>query len=224
MPNQSDINEMASFMDVLNERSVAEYQAPEPKAVSNSSEKLDPQALAADVERENIQAMASLLENVGDLLKEEEFVDHIQQAARSAAEDVRADPTLRDSLKTTRTTTGFIYGEWELVERKDMHREGKSYFTIRHTATTEVLAKDLLLREAALSLVKLLNDGRPINSSSCFQALQADMKYKSALFDMANAKRSKNLVNEERYDTAKNKAITAKKEAKTILEGLRTLK
>jgi len=221
MPSQKEIADMANFMNVLNEKSDEEYRRPDPAMNSNASNTLDPLSLQVEIKEQNTQAMAALLENVGDLLAEDDFVEHIQQAASRAADDVRADPTLRDSLKTQRTSTGFIYGEWELIERQD---DQKTYFMIRHTGTAEILAKDLLLRESALSIVKLLNEGSPINSMSCFRALQADMKYKSALFDMINAKNKKGVVFEDRYTMARSKAVAAKKTAKTILEDLRRLK
>lgn len=217
-PSREEINEMSSFMDILNEKSEQEYQRPEPQ--NSTSVHLDIGDMKADIDRQNKQAMAGLLEGLNGLLDESssEIEQSFSRAAKTAATEAQTDPAVREAIETQKTATGFIYGEWELLERAD---KKKTYYTIRHTGTQEILAKDLLLREAALSLVKLLNTGLPINSPKCFEALNNDMRYRSALFDMAAAKRKKGSVAESKYEAARDRALNARQGSKTLLENLR---
>jgi|GEM_PF-5310229 len=225
-PDRQTVNDMMDFINVVSEE--PQELPARPVNAGQPQTSITPMDIQGDIERANKDATRNLLESLGDLLDEPESEQHtnvqqsFQNAAVSAYEDIKDDVGLREATQTTRTPTGFIYGEWELIERKK--NEKKTFYTIRHTGTSEILAKDLRLREAALSLVKMLNEGRPINSPSCFEALQLDMKYQSCIFEMANLNTKKGAIYEDKYDSARDKAVSAKKRAQRILNDLRGLK
>jgi len=228
-PTTKDINDMANLMEILNEKSEGD-EVDSKKIVTekvvNEDQKIEITEMTAQEMKRSTADFTDILSSLGGLLEEEPEVEgKIQEtfhrAATSAADEIRSNPKLRESLETRTTPTGFIYGEWELIERQD---KKKTYFTIRHTGTAEILAKDLMLRESALVIVKLLNEGLPINSSQTFDALNVDMKYKSAIFDMTNLNRKKGPISEDKYEQARDKACFQKKRARLILEGLRGIK
>ena len=176
-------------------------------------------------EEANKQAMKNIMESFGSLLDDTEtreiIADSLQNVTEDVAYDAQFDKNLKRGLQTQPTQNGFIYGEYELMERKKS--EKKSYYSIRHTGTGETLAKDLILKESALALVEMLNEGLPINNPKCLSALNYDSKYSSALIDMTQSKKkaqSGNPIAEDRYEHAKEKAIMAKKQAKVLFESL----
>jgi hypothetical protein len=209
---------MTNFMQALNDKTQEQTQT---QPNTNGAEKLTAEMILEQARQKDQKDIANILTDLGSILQDDDdVVETFENAASTAAAEIKKTPKLREAIHTTKTDTGFIYGEWELIERKDVK---KTYYTIRHTGTSEILAKDLMLRESALAIVKLLNEGMPINSERSFRALNADMKYKSAIFDMANAKRQKSAISEDKYESARSKAVTAKKQATVILEALRLL-
>lgn len=215
---------MKNFMFALNENNSETVSSSSREPLSNGEH--SPISAASLLENDRKQGkkdILGVLTEIGSLLEEDpgmenKIVNSFTTAVTTASEELDNTPGLREATATRKTPTGFIYGEWELIERADVK---KTYYTIRHTGTSEILAKDLLLRESALAIVKMLNEGRPINSTEAFRALNADMAYRSALFDMAALRRKKGPIIEDRYEKAKSSAIRAKETANLILENLR---
>lgn len=75
-------------------------------------------------------------------------------------ERVEIDTELRTALDTELTDRGARIGSWEIV----VHHSDQKTFDVVHTHTNDVIAKDLMLYEAAFGIAKNLNEGVSINN------------------------------------------------------------
>lgn len=219
--SNEDKSDMMSFMSVMNDDN--NEMLPAIPASNELMEGVDPKLGQIDEAASN-KAMLNVMNIFNDAVGDDDnFKDNVVESFRNATnmvkEDANSDRYLEKAIKTTKTSTGFIYGEYELLERKQQNK--RSYFSIRHNGTGETLVKDLYLKESALSIVSMLNEGMPINNQRCLQALNMDAKYASALVDMTQAKKGMkrgSTLSEDRYDSAKQKAIQAKTTVKRLME------
>ncbi len=102
-----------------------------------------------------------------------------------------------------------------------MSEEGgsrKSFDVVRSADPAERIAEGLRLYETAVALVRLLNEGRAVNSAPVAQLLRDEQVYASALHDAVLFKRRiederkgpRRAVFEARYSEARDKAMQAR--------------
>jgi hypothetical protein len=144
----------------------------------------------------------------------------IMAAFSTAADEVVASekkyPELKRALVTEATATGSRVGSWE-IDSRSIDGAGK-FYNVTHAVTGEPIASDLRLYEAAFALVSALNEGDTITSMRVKTILNVEDEYSRALTDAVHfAGRAKmteghtQLIAEDRYSQAKERALRAKK-------------
>ena len=125
--------------------------------------------------------------------------------------DQTNDKELREALLTESIKDGVRVGIWEIHS----HYSGKRrlYDVVR--ADGDVLARDLMLYEAARRLVRILNEGGHINCREAVELLRTEQDYASAVHDMVlfrhqltkYPKSPRAPIFEARYSDAKQRAL-----------------
>ena len=87
------------------------------------------------------------------------FYNTVEDTTKMLVEDSEYSPEIKRALKTEKTKTGVKVGQWELIVKmtESFGKKAKNY-TIKHTTTGCIIAKDLVLYEAANLLLKYLSD------------------------------------------------------------------
>lgn len=134
----------------------------------------------------------------------------------------RRDPSLREALDIELVTgsPAARIGNWKIAAVEQGNR--KTYDVTRADDSGERIAQDLTLYEAALALVRMLNQGKAINSSIVLELLRDEQTYASALHDAVLFKRRLNedrdskrkQVFEARYSEARARAVQARERIK----------
>jgi hypothetical protein len=191
---------MANIMNLLNNRSVNEsveddsYEAP---AQDNS---VRPAVLGDP----NIDAMRKILESM----------QRVQESPVEPVVRVR-DVEIEEALETEPTERGVAIGDWEIVCNEG---RTKTYDVVSESGT--VIARGLYLYEAALGLVRRLNEGMAINDKPIRDLLVLEENFARARNDAVSYRqRSQNLhakgdtkralVAEDRFDRAQTEALSA---------------
>ena len=125
--------------------------------------------------------------------------------------DQTNDVELREALLTEAIENGVRVGMWEIHTRDSGKR--RLYDVV--SAAGDVLARDLMLYEAARRLVRILNDGGHLNCREAVEVLRTEQDYASAIHDMVlfrhqmtkypNSVRAP--IFEARYGEAKRRAL-----------------
>jgi len=145
-------------------------------------------------------------------------------AVRSALVEGKKDSLLREAMDMEEIDAGIRIGAWEVHVREDAN-DRKSYDVRRGD---EKIASDLKLYEAALGIVRALNDGKYINSVEVRAILREEEEYAAALSDAILFKRrlasgtenAKKAIYEDRYDQARERALKAKDRLKARVADL----
>src|ERR1035437_1591170 len=112
-------------------------------------------------------------------------------------------------------------GNWEIIVNENGKR--KSYDVI-HVETSEIIASQLMLYEAACGLARALNEGNFINSTDVLGLLYAEQEYANSVSDMILYKhhltKNKNRNSAGIYDTkySEDKYLHKKKSNKIYLD------
>jgi hypothetical protein len=140
-------------------------------------------------------------------------------------------PETRMALETSRTDSGVRVGLYQIMIKEDASRlAGKQYYSIYNTKTGDVIADDLSLYETALNVVKMMNGGKYANSSDVRRLFELDDSYTAHRQDALRYKRgmmiaekkddwSKRELYENRYAASIDRAMSAKKEIKRLING-----
>ena len=135
------------------------------------------------------------------------------------------------ALNTVKNDTGVKVGKYQIMIKEDTTRlAGKQYYSIYNTRTNDVVADDLSLYETALTVVKLLNNGKYTNSPEVRKLFDYDDTYTSHKQDAIRFKRamvvaekksdfSKYELYESRHQASLDRAMAAKKNIKTFKSG-----
>jgi hypothetical protein len=171
---------------------------------------------AGQVTRRDIDAMANVLSKLNDVTKE-------------VVSETRNDKQLREAVRTQRNDDGVKVGSYQIMIKEDEKRiAGKQYYSIYHSQTGDVIADDLTLYETALSVVKLLNNGKYVNHSTVRKLFEADDKYTACRTDAIMFKRRAKMADkngeygkvdmyESRYQSSVDSAMAAKREIKQLI-------
>lgn len=137
------------------------------------------------------------------------------------------DPYLEEALETEPTERGARIGAWEIVVNEG---KVKTYDVVSESGDT-VIARGLYLYEAALGLVRRLNEGMAINDKPIRDLLVLEENFARARNEAVSFKQrsqslhakgetKRALVAEDRFDRASTEALSAHEEI-LRLAGLR---
>lgn len=136
-----------------------------------------------------------------------------------------SNPELLEAFETEKTKNGVAIGKYQILIKEDAKRlAGKQYYSIYHTSSNDVIADDISLYETALTVVRLLNTGKYLNSVEIRKLFEYDDTYTSHRMDALLYKRRLNKcfdpvktdIFESRYQSSIDKAMTAKKQIKLL--------
>lgn len=131
-------------------------------------------------------------------------------------------------LDTSKNENGVKVGRYQIMIKEDDKRlAGKQYYSIYNARTNDVIADDLSLYETALTVVKLLNNGKYANSTEVRKLFDYDQQYTSHRQDAIRYKRamvvaerkgdfSKQAIYESRQQASVDRAMAAKKSIKNF--------
>lgn len=178
---------------------------------------------AGVVTTQEVQAMADVLRRLNNVVD----ATHTQMMQES-----RTDHHLQEALITEETPHGVKIGVYQIQQHQDATRlAGTQYYSVVNKHTGETLAHELSLYEAAHGLVKLLNKGQFINSSSVRELLEAESAYTSQRIDAVRHHRSQKTAQrkadpmraqlmESRKQAALDRALQAKTQVRKIYNRL----
>jgi hypothetical protein len=213
MVERNEIDQMAQFMKALGNNPDALLEgrvAPESTSI----------APPATFSRSFVGA-----EDIEEMSRYKNLVDGFVNGTNNVISDASIDRTLRESLITTKTARGAKIGNWEIVVKEN--RKNKTYDVI-HTETSETIAVDLRLYEAARGLARALNDGKHINSKPVFEMLRLEQEYNNAVNDMVlyrhhlkkNPNSSRSGLYETKFEEAKYKAVYVREKLVNFTESM----
>ena len=194
---RSEVNQMAKFMTALgnNPDTLTEmaYVPPESNSVAPPPPMVGTQAVS----------------EMKDILQK--FYD----ASTNVIAEAPIDKSLREALVMKKTKRGAIIGNWEIIVSESGKRK---YYDVIHKETSEIIASQLTLYEAACGLARALNEGSFINSKDVVELLRSELDYSNAVSEMIiyrqylkkHPNSNKAGLYETRYTEAKHKAVNSK--------------
>ncbi|MFA5489114.1 MAG: hypothetical protein WC284_07820 [Candidimonas sp.] len=168
----------------------------------------------------DIAEMKMILENLKSVT---------DSASKTAIVESKIDRTVRDAMATEKTTRGIRYGgKWDIiVEEIENGNKPLKYYSIVHSDTNSVIAKDLILYEVAHYVVRLLNEGKYINHPNIVEMLNKEnsfYKYRTDAKDYARKISSLTKSGDSRrVDVYEARYVSAKDKAKSILSEIRQM-
>lgn len=203
--DQQDVQSMAKLLQVWND-TVAHLDDANAETLIETT--TDPAAVAVAVKASE-----------GETLTMRDLMSRIESASDTVTqklnEEGKVDRELRYALKTEKTTTGMKIGLWEV---KSHTTTGMKRFDIVLSDSNMMLAEGLTVYAIAKRLIEHLNDGGKINSIEALRLLLAERDYSQAISDMILFKHRLQKgsdtvafeILEDRYESAKDRAVTAK--------------
>jgi hypothetical protein len=171
---------------------------------------------AGQITQRDISAMAGVLERLNNVSNS--VVDTL------LTESVDS-PIAHEALNIERMPNGVKVGRYKISIREDDTRlAGKQFYSIYNSLTKELIADDLSLYETAITVVRMLNNGKFVNSPEVRKLFDHDDLYTShkvdaLLYKSRYAKTkdiSKRDIYESRYQASLDRCMSAKK----IIKGL----
>ena len=165
--------------------------------------------------KKDIDAMAGILSKL-------QSINPVQMINEHAS-----DPQLVEAMETQKVKTGVKVGKFQIMIKEDPKRlAGKQYYSIYNNSTNDIIADDISLYETALTVVRLLNNGKYTNSSDVRKLFEYDNTYTSHRIDALLYKRKLNKlvksdpikqdIYESRYQASLDRAMIAKKQIKKL--------
>lgn len=210
-PEERD--QMAHLLNILNGRPSASPPKKQTNAVTESVELLGPGAVSSA----DINAMAGILTKLQSI-----------KPTQSVLHEGISDPELVEAYETKKTKTGVSIGKYQILIKEDAKRlAGKQYYSVYHTSSNDIIADDISLYETALTVVRLLNNGKYLNSVEIRKLFEYDDTYTSHRLDALLYKRRLSKVSdpvktdiyESRYQASIDKAMIAKRQIKDLSNG-----
>ena len=171
-----------------------------------------------EVTQQDKDAMASILRK---------FNSAAPPVNESIVTESYMSPNYEEALQTERVTNGVKIGRYQITIKEDAKRlAGKQYYSIFNSITGDVIADDISLYETALSVVRMLNNGKFTNSPEIRKLFEYDDTYTSHRVDALMYKRkmsstndiSKRDIFESRYQASLDRCMSAKKLIKDIVK------
>lgn len=133
-------------------------------------------------------------------------------------------PQISEALVTEKTLTGVKVGRYQILIKEDQKRlAGKQFYSIYNSLTNDTIADDISLYETAITVVRLLNNGKFANCAEIRKLFEQDDAYTSHRIDALSYKRKlasitdpvKKDIFESRYQASLDRCMEAKKSIKT---------
>lgn len=196
---------------------IMEGEAPVSKKTTSTLSEVE-LAGPGQVTKADVNAMADVLNKLNSVSN---------QVVSDMITESEYDPGLDFALSTSKNDAGVKVGRYQIMIKEDPKRlAGKQYYSIYNTRTNDIIADDLSLYETALSVVKLLNNGKFANSSQVRKLFEYDDSYTAHKQDairykraMILAEKKKDYVKYDLYESRQqasiDRAMQAKKNIKT---------
>ena len=153
-------------------------------------------------------------------------------AAQTLNEDAREMPVIKEELETIIISNGVRFAKYEIrIRVLETSKSDKKIYDVVNSATSEIMAENLFLYEAAYGIVKLLNKGYTPLSESIRRVVGLEESYtrnrQDALFYKKRYREAseKGLDNkfslyEARYQTSREYALKYKEELQKMVENI----
>ena len=134
-------------------------------------------------------------------------------------------PIVSDALQTQKIQNGVKVGRYQILVKEDAQRlAGKQFYSIYNSLTNDTVADDITLYETAITVVRLLNNGKFTNSPEVRKLFEQDDAYTSHKVDAINFKRrlktikdvAKQDIYESRLQASMDRCMAAKKMIKAL--------
>jgi hypothetical protein len=162
VPDPKEVSEMARLIRMMNEG----IDFDEPEIVNESTTTSEGVIRLADMDP-SVAAMKNILEIFQNGGGAEPLVERAQH-----------DRELREALITEQTERGTRIGSWEIISHEDAR--GLKTFDVTNIHTSEPIATDLTLYDAAHGICRALNEGHVINSHRIRDILASEFDYARA--------------------------------------------
>jgi hypothetical protein len=206
--SQQEKDAMSRLLSILNGDTPSVSSSVQPQHTSNSVELAGPGVPT----QADISAMANILNKLNNL-----------PAHVTLHES--ADKELAEAIQTERVKDGVNVGRYQIMIKENTKRlAGKQYYSIYHSVTNDVIADDISLYETALAVVRALNNGKFTNCKEIRKLFEQDDIYTAHKIDalmykrklQKNTDRMKHDIYESRYQASLDRAMTAKRQIKTL--------
>lgn len=216
MVERADVDGMKNFMLALGGESQTSNAATTPGDNRNS---IHSGPVARPAGSSMLSPAAEAMKAILESYRGDNITDPVPQnllANRPRVTTIDADDAfVAEAMVTERTATGVRIGHWE-INRKDSGN--RSFFDVVSADSGVAVVKELTLYEAALGLVRILNEGGVLNSVDALDILRTEQDYSTALSDailFGTRLRDKPTspkvpVYEARLSDAKSRAIRAR--------------
>lgn len=99
--------------------------------------------------------------------------------------------------------------KWELVEEHYKGTKSTKVYSIKCNSNGQIIMNNILMYEAALTLVNLLNEGRMLTDAKILGIISSGIQFTAVMNEVIKVSRERQKVlNEARYDAAKELDIT----------------
>ncbi|RYD68255.1 MAG: hypothetical protein EOP83_01180 [Verrucomicrobiaceae bacterium] len=157
-PSKQEVDQMANLMRILEGKSAVEAAIPESVASTQAAAITTPNPVTGTAQQDK-EAMKNVLMA-------------LRNVTESADPEIQ-DEEVREAFVTERTERGVRIDAWEIIVN-----EGKTKtYDVVSTSGDTVIAKDLYVYEAALGLVRRLNEGVAINDKRIAQVLKLEENF-----------------------------------------------
>ncbi|EMR6005920.1 hypothetical protein WJW27_002620 [Escherichia coli] len=104
---------------------------------------------------------------------------------------------------------------WSLVEEKVQGTKSTKVYSIKCNHSSQIIMNNIMMYEAALTLVNLLNEGRMLTDAKLLGIISSGLQYTNVISEaLKAAQRRQRVLNESKYDEAKElDIIIAEKKA-----------
>lgn len=151
-----------------------------------------------------IDAMADVLRKLNSVSND---------VVKEMVTEAEHDPTMDLALNTFKNESGVKVGRYQIMIKEDNKRlVGKQYYSIYNTRTNDTIADDISLYETALTVVKLLNNGKFTNSSEIRKLFEYDDTYTSHRQDAIRFERAMKIA-EKKSDFSKYDLFESRRQA-----------
>ena len=104
---------------------------------------------------------------------------------------------------------------WSLVEEKIQGTKSTKVYSVKCNHSSQVIMNNIMMYEAALTLVNLLNEGRMLTDAKVLGIISSGLQYTNVITEaLKAAQKRQRVLNESKYDEAKDlDIIIAEKKA-----------
>ena len=170
-----------------------------------------------------------IMEKFMNALNDPASENKLDNVVKTTIKENKNNKEFNEAIVTQKTNDGAKIGNWEIKQKFFEGIKNKKIYDVIHLSTNEPIAKDLMIYEAAYSLVKLLNEGYTINDKKIKDILSLEESYSNSYHDAINFKRkstsyynsgqkNKGDLFEARFDKTKQNLQKTKNELKKYLK------